>query len=156
MGISYANQPWFDLCERNHTKRIAQIYFTIFNLFIALPMGRQTKRKCYRPPKRASWTLELSLPQINLFKVVLKSLKLLMETRAGLPSHSMLRVPCRWPFRIWNNATQESVPRDPVTCSIEANRKLSRAHMSPARVAAATAAHKSVRFSLKKRGNGND
>ena len=94
-------------------------------------MGRQTKRKCYRPPKRASWTLELSLPQINLFKVVLKSLKLLMESRTCLPSPSMLRVPCRWPFQIWNNSTQESVPRDPVTCFIEANRKLSRlSHVS--------------------------
>ena len=108
--------------------------FYYFLFVIALPMGRLTKRKCYRPPKRASWTLELSLPQINLFKVVLKSLKLLMESRSCLPSPRTLRVPCRWPLRIWNNPTQESIPRDPVTCFIEANCKLSRSHMSAARV----------------------
>ena len=97
-------------------------------------MGRQTKRKCYWPPKRASWTLELSLPQINLFKVVLKSLKLLMESRSCLPSPRTLPVPCRWPLQIWNNSTQESVPRDLVTCFIEANRIISWSHMSAARV----------------------
>ena len=79
-----------------------------FRFIIALPMGRLTKRKCYRPPKRASWTLELSLPQINLFKVVLKSLKLLMESRTSLPSPRILRVPCRWAFPIWNNSTRDA------------------------------------------------
>ena len=99
------------------THRTQQSVCYYFRFIIALPMGRQTKRKCYRPPKRASWTLELSLPQINLFKVVLKSLKLLMDSRTSLPSPSTPRVTCRWPFRIWNNSTASSVPRDPVTWS---------------------------------------
>ena len=96
---------WLRLREiTQHTQTPAVFYY--FRFIIALPMGRQTKRKCYRSPKRASWTLELSLPQINLFKVVLKSLKLLMESRTCLPSPSTLRVPCRWPFPIWNNSTR--------------------------------------------------
>ena len=88
-----------------HTGKSVCYYF---RFIIALPMGRLTKRKCYRSPKRASWTLELSLPQINLFKVVLKSLKLLMESRTSLPSPRILRVPCRWAFPIWNNSTREA------------------------------------------------
>ena len=125
-------------------------------------MGRLTKRKCYRPPKRASWTLELSLPQINLFKVVLKSLKLLMESRSCLPSPRTLPVPCRWPLQIWNNSTQESVPRDLVTCFVEANRIFSWSHMSAARVLLLLLqrlkSSKSVRFSLylQFQRNGND
>eukprot|EP00116_Pleurobrachia_bachei_P018304 sb/3478566/ len=57
---------------------------------------------------------KLSLPQINLFKVVLKSLKLLMESRTYLPSPSTLRVPCRWALPIWNNTRTggwEACPR---------------------------------------------
>ena len=92
--------------ERNITHGTQLSLDCYFRFIIALPMGRQTKRKCYRSPKRASWTLELSLPQINLFKVVLKSLKLLMESRTCLPSPSTLRVTCRWPFQIWNNSTR--------------------------------------------------
>ena len=92
-------------CSIRHT-RLSVCYY--FRLIIALPVGRLTKRKCYRSPRRTSWTLELSLPQINLFKVVLKSLKLLMESRACLPSPRILRVPCRWAFPIWNNSTREA------------------------------------------------
>ena len=85
-----------------------------------------------------------------------------MESRSCLPSPRTLRVPCRWPLRIWNNPTQESIPRDPVTCFIEANCKLSRSHMSAARVLLLLQqrlkSSKSVRFSLylQFQRNGND
>ena len=100
---TFMDREW----EKHHTRHVQLSLDCYFRFIIALPMGRQTKRKCYRSPKRASWTLELSLPQINLFKVVLKSLKLLMESRTCLPCPSTLRVTCRWPFQIWNNPTRE-------------------------------------------------
>ena len=129
------------LYSTRHTRESVCYYF---RFIIALPMGRQTKRKCYRSPKRASWTLELSLPQINLFKVVLKSLKLLMESRASLPSPRILRLPCRWAFPIWNNSTREAYH---VTLSRALEKPIGSSLALTCQQQHSAVAHKAVRFS---------
>ena len=44
------------------------------------PDGKAHQKQVLPASEESQWTLELSLPQINLFKVVLKSLKLLEES----------------------------------------------------------------------------